>query len=417
VDTDSISLPAQQEAKSIERADLVVGILTDLDAEGMTALVDALRTLPGSLRIAVVESDDRNHPAALGSSSPADSPAVFVVPSPLARPSGPGAGPLSMAAAYHSIFTTSEKLQSRGCCILASKLESAAPERACRLIGPLVEGDIDLVVPHYARHRFEGLLNSSIIAPLTRSLYGKRLRNPMGPDFGVSRRLLEKIVETERDGRTGGNGLHPLASLAPAALCHNLQITEVHFGGRVYRPSDWSNTSSLLTEVLGPVFLDIERNAAFWQRTRASVAVPAIGEPVPLREEAASIDTTRLLDSFALGNRELQEIWGLVLPPATLFELRKLARLPREQFRMPDELWARIVYDFTLAHRLRTINRDHLLKSMTPLYLGWVASYAHDLEMDHFIGPDQRLERLALAFEAEKPYFVSRWRWPDRFNP
>ena len=147
------------------------------------------------------------------------------------------------------------------------------------------------------------------------------------------------------------------------------------------------------------------------------MAVPAIGEAVPVREDTASIDTTRLLDSFALGNRELQEIWGLVLPPATLFELRKLSRLPREEFRVPDELWVRIVYDFALAHRLRTINRDHLLKSMTPLYLGWVASYAHGLEMDHFIGPDQRLERLALAFEAGKPYFVSRWRWPDRFNP
>jgi hypothetical protein len=77
----------------------------------------------------------------------------------------------------------------------------------------------------------------------------------------------------------------------------------------------------------------------------------------------------------------------------------------------------RIVYDFSLAHRLRMINRDHLLKSLTPLYLGWVASYAHDLQADSGIFPDERLERLARAFEAGKPYLVSRWRWPDRFNP
>src|ERR1700734_1513580 len=87
-----------------------------------------------------------------------------------------------------------------------------------------------------------------------------------------------------------------------------------------------------------------------------------------------------MMESFQLGVRDLQEIWGLVLPPSTLLELRKLARLPSEQFRMPDELWVRIVYDFALAHRLRTINRDHLLKSMTPLYLAWVSSYAHDLD-------------------------------------
>jgi glucosylglycerate synthase len=30
---------------------------------------------------------------------------------------------------------------------------------------------------------------------------------------------------------------------------------------------------------------------------------------------------------------------------------------------------------------------------------------------------DRRIEKLALAYEAGKPYLVSRWRWPDRFNP
>jgi hypothetical protein len=83
---------------------------------------------------------------------------------------------------------------------------------------------------------------------------------------------------------------------------------------------------------------------------------------------------------------------------------------------MPDDLWARIVYDFALAHRLRTVNPDHLLGSMTPLYLAWVSSYAREMESGGSAG-EQRIERLALAFEAAKPYFVSRWRWPDRFNP
>ena len=83
---------------------------------------------------------------------------------------------------------------------------------------------------------------------------------------------------------------------------------------------------------------------------------------------------------------------------------------------MPDELWVKIVYDFALAHRLRTLSRDHLLRSLTPLYLGWVASYAHDLNSVG-ISPERRLEQLSLAYESGKSYLVSRWRWPDRFNP
>ena len=125
----------------------------------------------------------------------------------------------------------------------------------------------------------------------------------------------------------------------------------------------------------------------------------------------------RLLDSFQLGNRDLQEIWRLVLPPATLFELQKLTRLSPDNFAFPDELWVRIIYDFALACRLRTINRDHLLRSLTPLYLGWVASYAREMETAEATAVERRLDRLSLAYEAGKPYLVSRWRWPDRFNP
>jgi hypothetical protein len=252
---------------------------------------------------------------------------------------------------------------------------------------------------------------------MTRALYGKRVNNPMGPDFGVSQRLFQRMLAARNGRATGGNRPHPLASLTPMALCQNLQIAQVHLGTRCHPPTDWKNMSSVLADVLTPVFLDMERNAACWQRTRFSAAVPGIGESGPSGQDTGTVDTRPMIESFELGNRELQEIWSLVLPPSTLFELRKLSRLPLEQFRMPDELWVKIVYDFALAHRLRTISRDHLLRSMTPLYLGWVASYANDLLASGTTSPERRLERLSLAYEAGKSHLVSRWRWPDRFNP
>ena len=107
----------------------------------------------------------------------------------------------------------------------------------------------------------------------------------------------------------------------------------------------------------------------------------------------------------------------MVLPPATLFEVRKLARLAPDEFHMPDELWVRIIYDFALGHRLRTISRDHLLRAITPLYLGWTASYALEVERSTPDMVEYRLEQLCDAYEAGKTYLLSRWRWPDRFNP
>ena len=30
---------------------------------------------------------------------------------------------------------------------------------------------------------------------------------------------------------------------------------------------------------------------------------------------------------------------------------------------------------------------------------------------------EARIERLCENFETEKPYLISRWRWPERFRP
>jgi hypothetical protein len=124
-----------------------------------------------------------------------------------------------------------------------------------------------------------------------------------------------------------------------------------------------------------------------------------------------------MIESFQLGVQDLRDVWSVVLPPRTMLETVRLARLPADRFRIPDELWVSIVYDFALGYHSRSISRDHLLRSLTPLYLGWVASYALEMEA---AGPDaieSRLERLSRAYEAGKTYLISRWRWPDRFNP
>ena len=418
VEAESIAQPMEATADQFDSADLFVAVLGEFDSNDIATMCDALRTLPAQLRIAVSHSGREESAAPVNAGETQESASVFFVPSILAKPDTLATDVLqTMSETYQSVFAAADKLQARGCCIIASKLEEMTPSWALRMAQPLFEGQADLVLPHYARRKFDGLLNASIIAPMTRALYGKRVNNPMGPDFGLSRSLFQRMLAARNGGAAGGNRLHPLASLTPTALCQNLQITQVHLGTRSYPPTDWTNMSSVLADVLTPVFLDVDRNAACWQRARFSAPVPAIGEPAPSGQDIGTMDTRPMVESFQLGNRELQEIWSLVLPPFTLFELRKLSRLPLEQFRMPDELWVKIVYDFALAHRLRTISRNHLLKSMAPLYLGWVASYANDLLLSGAISSERRLERLSLAYEAGKSYLVSRWRWPDRFNP
>jgi hypothetical protein len=153
-----------------------------------------------------------------------------------------------------------------------------------------------------------------------------------------------------------------------------------------------------------------------WQRARAVPTRPAAHLPsLSLEAATVSSEIVSIIESFQLAEANLQDIWSLVLPPQSRLALKRLAQLSPAAFNMEPNLWARIVYDFALAFHLRTLNRNHLLGAMIPLYLAWVASHLRDLEDDP--SATQPSEQTALAFEAEKSYFVSRWRWPDRFNP
>ena len=94
-----------------------------------------------------------------------------------------------------------------------------------------------------------------------------------------------------------------------------------------------------------------------------------------------------------------------------------MRRQAEHEFRFAGELWARTVYDFAVAHRLRLIGRDHLLRALTPLYMGWIASFILSVRESDDSQAENQIEQLSIAYESQKPYLISRWRWPDRFMP
>ena len=164
--------------------------------------------------------------------------------------------------------------------------------------------------------------------------------------------------------------LWPVSEAAVAGFT----ITQVEAGVRLLPQPTAHDLNGILAHVTGSFFSDIDAKAAFWQRSR--VAQPARPLETAAVAGASSRDEVQpMLEAFRLAYGNLSEIWSLVLPPHSLLGLKRLSVMPAEAFNMPDSLWARIVYDFLLAYRLRTINRGHLLGALTPLYLAWVASH------------------------------------------
>jgi len=318
------------------------------------------------------------------------------------------------STAQRTICAMAVEMGAKVCLSLHSDLATLDTRHLELFLQAIAEKGCDLVLPVYPSRKFEGLLNHSILAPLTRALYGQRVRFPLAPDFGCSAQMAARLSDSSPHHAAADGAL--LWPSIQAALS-NYQVCQLSLDLQHAPQTEGLELSAILSSLVGSAFSEMETSAAYWQRIRASHPTATFGDIGRQWNDGEPVDTKPLIDSFLLGSRNLQEVWSLVLPPVTLLELKKMSRVDPASFRMPDEVWVRIVYDFALAYRLRTMNRGHLMGALAPLYLGWVASYAGEVAGLSPMGAEQRLEQLAKAYEENKPYLVSRWRWPDRFNP
>lgn len=319
------------------------------------------------------------------------------------------AGPWAqISAAQRGVLALATELKATACVVVGGDMASVEADAMRALGAPVLDRQCELVMPIYALNRYEGLVNTAILMPVTRALYCKRVQMPLALDFAASARYAERVTAM------GNRGL-----LWPsiAAAQETMQVGQVYLPAHYQTPMEGLELATVLTQIVGALFQEMERSAAVWQRGRSAQPTPVWGQPVEAPEASNGVEVRPMIESFQLAARNLDEIWQLVLPPVTLLELKHLARASAEQFKMADRLWARIVFDFALAHRLRAISRVHLMGALTPLYLGWVASYVQEVSGLTLEQVAQRQEQLARAFEENKPYLVSRWRWPDRFNP
>lgn len=416
---------ASDRLAEIGSADIVLGVPTYNHADSIGGVLEAAQTgfarYLSSYRSVIVLADAGSQDGTLERAEVRALNGVPVVPlSYRLHPAYPFAvaydGFPSKGSAVRASLAAARQLGARACAIVGGNLQSVTPEWTPALFEPIVAHEVDFVSPVHARHKHEGVLTTGIVYPLLRALYGRRIREPLGGECALSARLVDYCLSHGAwDSVSVCVGIDTW--LPTQAVCAGFRVAEVGLGPRKHLPPPALEPSEVLAQVLGPVFAEMETQAGVWQRVRGSVAVARIGPAPELWIEDGDASVESMLEAWRLGHQSLQQIWGMILTPASLVELKRVARAAADQFRLSDPLWARVVYDFSLAYRLRLISRDHLLRAMTPLYLGWVASFLLETRHHTPAEVEHRVERLCLAYEAEKPYLISRWRWPDRFNP
>ena len=349
-------------------------------------------------------------------------------------------------AALRTLFEMAAALQVEALVVVDSDLRSIVPEWIELLAGPILKGGYDYVAPLYSRHKYDGTITNTVTYPVTRALYGHRIRQPIGGDFGVSgdliRHYLDQDTWTTDVSRFGID-----IWMTTTALTGGFAVCQTRLGAKIHDPKDpGSDLGPMFREVVGTLLTMARDNADRWLSITGSHEVPAYGferfaEPAPLE-----VNTLRLLSQFHTGSLTLSDTWQKMLLPDNYECVMELARdagrmaedaanklgidaesgqgsaghggLPSTDdlsdavadFHFPDDLWARVFYDLMVTASFGELPMERLVAAFVPIYFGRVGRLVVEDRRLSSEQAEDRVDRQAREFELLKPYLVEHWQ-------
>jgi len=310
--------------------------------------------------------------------------------------------------ALQTILAGADLLRAKACVIVSPDSTTIQPDWIQRLARPAYSDNFDLVCPIYQRQQFEGALVRNLLYPMTRSIYGSRIREPYGSEFAISGRLVTDFL---------GNGImnHDWARMGPEIALTILAITGKYrvcqscLGAKNHSMRNAHDMVGVMRRTVGALFASLDGNFSFWSAVNGSEAVPMLGTQAELPPETARVNRKRLLEMFAGGVAQLEPVLRSILSPSLLSELQRIAALGLNDFEYPAELWTKTVFEFAASYHKSTINRDHILQSLVPLYRGRSLTFLSQNRNGSGDNLETHEESLCADFERLKPYLLEHW--------
>ncbi len=319
-------------------------------------------------------------------------------------------GTSGKGTAVRALFEVARELRVKAMVMVDSDLRSIVPEWVELLAGPILKGGYDFVAPLYARYKYDGTITNNITYPLTRALYGARIRQPIGGDFAVSGDLVGRYLDLETfDEQTARFGID--IWMTHSALNEGFAVCQTRLGAKIHDAKDpASDLGPMFRQVVGTLFRLAGHYQDRWLRVRGSHPIPEYGFERVIAPEPIQVSQEKLVNSFDSARPTSIDTWRAMLAPEQLERVMSLDCSDTHDFHFPSELWVRCLYDALVAYHEPGAQRDKLLSALTPLYFGRVAAFiAETIDMN-----GEQAERVidtqAREFEELKPYLVQRWR-------
>lgn len=318
-------------------------------------------------------------------------------------------GPGGKGTALRSVFEAANRLHVKACAVVDSDLRSITPDWVKYLIDPVMEGGYDFVAPVYVRHKYDGTITNNIVYNLTRALYGKRIRQPIGGDFALSRNVAKFYADQdvwETDVARYGIDIW----MTTNAITQGFRICQSNLGVKIHDAKDpGQHLGPMFRQVVWTIFSLMEDYEEYWKDIRGSEPVETFGFENHAEPEPVAVDLDALVDHFKVGFQQFSSLWKDLFCPECFEAIQEASTLDPQVFRLPTRTWIQTLYDLAATFHSWKVNRYRLIDLVTPLYYARVASFVRQsLEMTSEEA-ENLVEEQAMLFEEQKDYLVQVW--------
>ena len=318
-------------------------------------------------------------------------------------------GPAGKGTALRSVFEGADRLKIKACAVVDSDLRSITPDWVKYLLDPVMENGYQFVAPVYVRHKYDGTITNNIVYNLTRALYGKRIRQPIGGDFALSRDVIKFYVEQdvwETDVARFGIDIWMTTNV----VTHNFKICQSNLGVKIHDAKDPAkHLAPMFRQVIWTFFYLMEEYEDYCKGIQGSEALETFGFQGSLEPEAVTINLEGLIDNFKTGFQQFSVLWRDLFTSESFGHIENASKLDVEKFYLPTDAWVRILYELAATFHAWKINRYRLIDLMTPLYYARVASFVRQTWEMSSHEAEEVVEDQALKFENHKDYLIRLW--------
>jgi glycosyltransferase involved in cell wall biosynthesis len=393
----------------ITEVDVIVGIPSYNEADNIAFPTDvASRGLREhfSNKSSVIINVDNHSPDGTKEvflNTPTEVPKIYISTAPGVKGKGNN---------FRNLFEAAVELNAKAVIVVDADLKSITPSWI-RYLGEPLMGRYDYVAPIYARHKYDGTITNQIAYPLLRSLFGLRVRQPIGGDFGFSGKLARAFLSEKLwNDRIAHFGID--IWMTTIAIARRFNICQAFLGHpKINKPKDPSaELGPMFTEVVSTLFDLIIDFEFIWKDTFDSRPSNIYGFGLGIEEKppVVKVNTDVLFESFKSGFKTYGNLWEEIIPGPEFMQVSKLKDIKdKKQFYYSSDLWARVLFSFAIAYRTKVVDRDKLIQSMIPFYHSRTLSFVNRTEKSSIKDAEEYLENITRVFEKEKYYLMQRW--------